>query len=576
MKIKLIMKANTLRTIVGLFISGLIISSCSLVKDFDYTVTPNPLEMHGDSVKFTVVVNIPEKGIKKTVKAEITPKLGGTSLGVWTVQGSKITGNGKVIEYKPGGTATFEMALAYDPSFEAADLVLTGKVFKKEKEKAEIPEQKIADATIVTPLMVRKEFGMLYQKDELIRVVDKSVSAIINFDKGKSLVKSKELKDEDIKVLVAWIDSAQNNPKIEIESINVRGYASPDGEFAKNGDLSKDRVNTASKAFSKLMKKAKLDKYMDTSTYDKEGLGEDFEEFKKQLAATETISEGDKNLFIRILEKVADPEAREKEMINLGKSFKELEKDVFPNIRRSVITVNYKESGLTDDEMIAFSTNNTDTLTVEEVLYTGENLLKDINSRVALYTATAEPLNDSRVFNNLGALHYLQNNLPAAKENLEASAALIESGEAMNNLAAIAILEDDRAKSRTLLSSAKGMSNEKMSTVKSNVAALDILDGNYSSAESNISGNNFNKALAQLLQGNITDAEATLSASDDSEGDALYLTAIMAARAGSGVSDVVAKLALALEADSSLKAKASKDREFVKFFADEAFKSAVE
>ncbi|MBL6660862.1 MAG: hypothetical protein ISP70_05130, partial [Crocinitomicaceae bacterium] len=159
------MKANTLRTIIGLFISGLIISSCSLVKDFDYTVTPNPLEMHGDSVKFTVVVNIPEKGIKKTVKAEITPKLGGTSLGVWTVQGSKITGNGKVIEYKPGGTATFETALAYDPSFEAADLILTGKVFKKEKEKAELPEQKIADATIITPLMVRKEFGMLYQKD---------------------------------------------------------------------------------------------------------------------------------------------------------------------------------------------------------------------------------------------------------------------------------------------------------------------------------------------------------------------------------------------------------------------------
>ena len=576
LKIKLIMKANTLRTIIGLFISGLIISSCSLVKDFDYTVTPNPLEMHGDSVKFTVVVNIPEKGIKKKVKAEITPKLGATNLGVWTVQGSKITGNGNVIEYKPGGTATFEMALAYDPSFEAADLVLTGKVFKKEKEKAELPEQKIADATIITPLMVRKEFGMLYQKDQLVRVVDKSVSAVINFDKGKSLVKSKELKDEDIKALVDWIDSAQNNPKIEIESINVRGYASPDGEFAKNGDLSKDRVKTTSIAFSKLMKKAKIDKYVDTSAYDKEGLGEDFEEFKKQLAATETISEGDKNLFIRILEKVSDPEAREKEMINLGKSFKELEKDVFPNIRRAVITVNYKESGLTDDEMIAFSTSNTDTLTVEEVLYTGENLLKDINSRVALYTATAEPLNDSRVYNNLGALHYLQNNMPAAKENLEASAALVESGEAMNNLAAIAILEDDRAKSRTLLSSAKGMSAENMSTVKTNMAALDILDGNYSSAESNINGNSFNKALAQLLQGNITDAEATLSASEDNEADALYLTAIMAARAGSGVSDVVAKLALALEADSSLKAKASKDREFVKFFADEAFKSTVE
>lgn len=570
------MKTNTLRASFGLFIVGLIISSCSLVKDFDYTVTPNPLELHGDSVKFTVVVNIPEKGIKKTVKAEITPKLGATSLGLWTVQGSKITGNGQVIEYKPGGTATFETSLAYDPAFEAADLILTGKVFKKEKEKAELPEKKIADATVITPLMVRKDYGVLYQKDELVRVVNKSVSAVINFDKGKSLVKSKEIKDEDITALVAWIDSSQNNPKIEIESIAIQGYASPDGEFAKNGDLSLDRVNTASVAFSKLMKKSKLESYMDTATYAKQGLGEDFEEFKKQLAATESISEGDKNLFIRILERVSDPEAREAEMVTLGKSFKQLEKDVFPNIRRSVITVNYKESGLTDDEMISFSSNKTDTLTVEEVLYTGENLLKDINSRIALYGAVASSLKDSRVFNNLGALNYLQNNMADAKSNLEASASLAESGEVMNNLAAVAILEGDRNKSRTLLESAKGMSDDKMKTVSTNSATLEILDGNYGKAESNISGNTFNKALAQVLQGNLTDAEATLAASEDNEGDAIYLSAIIAARAGSGVSDVVAKLAMAFEADSNLKTKAAKDREFVKFFADEAFKNTVE
>ncbi len=72
-------------------------------------------------------------------------------------------------------------------------------------------------------------------------------------------------------------------------------------------------------------------------------------------------------------------------MVRLGKSYTQLEKDVFPNIRRAVITVNYKESGLTDEEMIAFSVNKIDTLTVEEVLFTGENLLKDQNSRIALY-----------------------------------------------------------------------------------------------------------------------------------------------------------------------------------------------
>ena len=44
---------------------------------------------------------------------------------------------------------------------------------------------------------------------------------------------------------------------------------------------------------------------------------------------------------------------------------------------------------------------------------------------------------------------------------------------------------------------------------------------------------------------------------------------------GSGVTDVVAKLNMAFEADSSLKAKAAKDREFVNFFNEEVFNSAV-
>jgi Flp pilus assembly protein TadD len=572
------MKRKSFKVFMGFFISFLILSSCTLLKDLDYTVTPSPLEMHGDSIRFSVVVNIPEKGIKKSVKAEITPKLGEKALGVWTIQGSKIQGNGKTIEFKPGGTATFESTVAYDASLEAADLMITGKIYKgaKSKEKGDLPATKIADATIITPLLARMTCTMCTQSDELVRVVEKSTSAVINYNKGKSLVKYSELKDDDIVNLVAWIEGAEANEKIAIESISIRGYASPDGEFAKNGDLSTDRVKSASKAFSKLMSKAKLDAYADAATYDQKGLGEDFEEFKKQLAATESIEEAEKNLFIRVLEMENDPEKREAEMVRLGKSYTQLEKDVFPNIRRAVITVNYKESGLTDEEMIAFSVNKIDTLTVEEVLFTGENLLKDENSRIALYSAVAEKMSDSRVYNNLGALQYAQNDIPNAKASFEASAEISESGEVMNNLAAIAMLDGDREKSRTLFAAAKNMDAEKMSIVKSNAAALDILDGAYEAAENNISGNTFNLALALMLQGNLADAEGTLAESDDKDdADGLYLAAIMAARGGSGASDVVAKLKLAIEEDSSFKAKAGKDREFVKFFGDASFQALV-
>lgn len=572
------MKRKSFKVFMGFFISFLILSSCTLLKDLDYTVNPSPLEMHGDSIKFTVVVNVPEKGIKKSVKAEITPKLGDKALGVWTIQGSKIQGNGKTIEFKPGGSATFESSIAYDASLEAADLLLTGKIFKgaKSKEKGELPATKIADATIITPLLARMTCTMCTQSDALVRVLDKSTSAVINYNKGQSLVKSKELKDDDIANLVSWIAAAQTNEKIAIESITIRGYASPDGEFAKNGDLSTERVESASKAFSRLMSKAKLDAYSDASSYDQKGLGEDFEEFKKQLAATESIAEAEKNLFIRVLEMENDPEKREAEMVRLGKSYSQLEKDVFPNIRRSVITVNYKESGLTDEEMIAFSANKIDTLSVEEVLFTGETLLKDDNSRIALYSAVAEKMADSRVYNNLGSLYYAQNDIPNAKANFEASAQLNETGEVMNNLAAIAMLDGDRVKSRTLFAAAKNMDAEKMSIVQSNSAALDILDGSYEAAESNIAGNTFNKALALMLQGSLEDAEGTLAESDDkNDADGLYLAAIMAARGGSGASDVVAKLTLAIGEDASFKEKAGKDREFVKFFGDDSFKALV-
>ena len=81
-----------MKRIVLVYTLGLLLTtlpSCDMVKDFTFNVTPNPLEMHGDSVKISVVVNIPEKGIKKKVKAEITPKLGGTALGTWLVKGNR-------------------------------------------------------------------------------------------------------------------------------------------------------------------------------------------------------------------------------------------------------------------------------------------------------------------------------------------------------------------------------------------------------------------------------------------------------------------------------------------------------
>ena len=196
-------------------------ASCSLVKDFTYTVNPNPAEMHGDSVRLSISVMVPEKGIQKKVKAEINPKIGNTTFGTWTIQGEKVTGNGRTVLFKPGGTTTFEMVVPYSDDMAVADITISGKVFKGLKEKKSLPVIKIADGTIITPFMVKKEFRMIYEDDNYIFEENKTQNVTINFDRGQSFVKDSELNNKKMKDFTNWLSTVQANPKITITSINI-------------------------------------------------------------------------------------------------------------------------------------------------------------------------------------------------------------------------------------------------------------------------------------------------------------------------------------------------------------------
>ena len=81
------MKKQSIRVLAFVAVAGTGVSSCTLLKDLEYSVTPCPLEMHGDSVQVKVDITFPEKGIKKKASAEITPMLGETALKPVTCSG---------------------------------------------------------------------------------------------------------------------------------------------------------------------------------------------------------------------------------------------------------------------------------------------------------------------------------------------------------------------------------------------------------------------------------------------------------------------------------------------------------
>lgn len=565
------MKKQSIKALALIAISSAFVTSCDLLKDLNYKVTPSPLEMHADSVQVKVEVMFPEKGIKKKASAEITPMLGTTALKTVTVQGEKVSGNGTVIQYKPGGKMVYTDVVAYKPEFENAELVVTGKVFKGGKEKKDkFQNIKIADGTIITPYLVSKNFKVIYEKDAFVRTNEKSFVAQINFEKGKSNVKPAELKDKDVVDFANWLKTAETNPKIAIKAINVTGYASPEGEVGKNDNLSLDRATAAKTSAVELSKKVQSTAGQ-LEIYNLVGKGEDFDGFKKELQAS-SINEDEKNLVIRVLEMHKDPTMRETEMRNMGKTFTELDKDIFPKLRRAEFSTVYDLTGYSDEELKAVSVSNPDTLTVEELLFTA-TLTTDLNEKARLYTIATKNYNtDYRAFNNLGVVNFYQNKVADALANFEKANNIKDNAIAKNNLAAIAGLKGDRAKAAKLLAQAKGAGNE----VNYNTGIIKIQAGKYADAVSNFGAEaSYNKALAQLLNNSSAEAIKTVDLSSDKESArGYYLKAVAAARMDK-IDAVVSNLKNAISKDASLKAKAGKDREFLKYAADGSFTSVA-
>ncbi len=572
------MKRQSYKGLAAFTVATALLTGCKLIGDVEYTLDKDPVEMHGDSVRVNITVKVPEKGLNKKAVAVITPMLGDKAFQPITIQGQKATGNGQTINFKPGGTINYTDVIPYSPDLEVADLKVTGTVTKGKKEKA-IPEKKIADGTVVTPLLVQNDDKTILAPDQFVRTTEEvftgSNGIQVNFDKAKANVKSNELKQDDIKELEAFLTASMSNPKVAPKAIQLISYASPEGEVGKNSELASDRANNTKTALENII--TKLEKTQDATkkTVTMNSLiqtmpkGEDWEGFKKAVEASDLE---DKDLIIRVLGMYKDPNQREEEIKKMAKTYKKLEKDILPSLRRTQIKVVYDQIGWSDEELKALSVSNPDTLNVEELLFTA-GLYDNLDDKMRLYKEVVRQYpEDWRGHNNVGSIYYMQNDLSSAKPYFEKANSLNENAITLNNMGIIARQSGDRVKAAELYNQALSAGSE----VKYNLGIIDIQNGNYEQAIGNMgSENTFNKALAQVLNHDYDAAMTTLDASADANtAIGYYLKAIIGARQNN-LDLLVNNLTSAIAKDSSLKAKAAKDREFIKFFDNAAFAALV-
>ncbi len=558
----------------ALILAGISFSSCDSIKDLTYTVTPDPLEMHGDSVRVKIEVKVPEKGIKKKIVAEITPKLGNQTLESVKVAGEKIQIGEKSIPYKPGGKVVYDRTYAYDPSFESSDLEVSLKAYKgavgtKEKKKEAFDSKKIAEGTIITPFLVQPDFKVVSLKQDYVQTKDFTTSATINFDRGRSELRPDEMKDADVVALKEWLKTNAGNTRVVIKSIAVNGFACPDGVESKNVTLSDSRVSTALKAIETLLKDTKypaIDLKLLSKT---KGLGEDFDGFVSKLNESSLASD-EKSLITRVIKETSDLDTREKKIKEISKVFSEIEKDIFPKLRRAEIVISYSVVGYSNDELKSIGSSNPSSLKLDELIQAAE-VTSDIKTKQTIYTTALSVKSDDKlVLNNLGVLMYEQGKYDEAKSYFEKSGKIDNSSENKNNLAAVAGKKGDFETARKLLE------KNALPEAKFNTGYFSIKKGKYAEAISSMKGgNSFNLALAQLLNGKSDEAIKTLDGCTVKEtAEWFYLKAVANARLNN-VDGTVSNLKNAISKNASLKEKAGRDKEFRNFVSNSSFSSLV-
>jgi len=388
------MKNRSLQTLGLALITVIGFTACSglgkLVKNADkitYKVTPDPMEMHGDSIVVSISGTYPAKVFPKKATVTTIPVIkyngGEKTLKPVVLIGEKVEGSGQKISNSTGGSFNYTSdKVAYVPEMKVATLELraSGQVKKKVKE---LPAKKVADGTIITPLLVKNDEKAIVGKDNFQKVIAHSETANIYFIINQSQVRSSEMNNPEMKAFKQYITGAVANPNIMFKNMNVSAYASPDGELTLNSNLAENRAKEATKAMMVMFKdkKMKVDSATKEGFYNKVTTAEDWDGFKKAMEAS-TIA--DKDLILRVLTMYPDGETREKEIKNLSKTYTIVADKILPQLRRAVLTLNVDVKSRTDEQITKLAMSAPDSLSVEEILYAG-TLTTDLNTKLDIY-----------------------------------------------------------------------------------------------------------------------------------------------------------------------------------------------
>ncbi len=559
------------------------------------TVTPNPLEMHADTVEFTMSALLPVNMLKKgkVYTVSTTYKYADKEEKMPDIEFKyEDFPNQKTSQPKVSKTFSFP----YSEDKLRGDLVIMGTAASANGKSKSTPEMPIALGVITTSELVQDVTEVNYAPHGFSKEPDiKKLNLDFFFLQGSSALRSSEKRSDRGKQLDAYI--AEKNIT---RTVTIVGNHSPEGLETINSRLSQDRAGMVEKEYRRKMKRYDYKGMADSINFVLKPIIQDWAMFKKALASSDALTDDQKVAITKVID---DPNggdfvAKEKALKKLP-TYKKFFNEIYPDLRVAQTQIITEIPKKTDAEIAALAgmirdgSAPADTLNEEELLY-ASTLTADLDEREKLLRAATKQSDTWQAHNNLGAVlveravasnggsdiyedainHFnISNN---RKENAYAYAnlGLAEALSSGNNYKAQgyfskALAMDPAGDLRANIFALKGIAE--MKTAKYDEAAKSLSEGSGSSTVA------YDLALANLLKKDFGVAKTGFDKAieaDDKNAHAYYCAAVTAARMGE-LAGVTENLPKAIAINSDLRERAINDLEFVNYADSPEFKDAV-
>jgi tetratricopeptide (TPR) repeat protein len=539
------------------------------------------MEVRGDSVEVTIKGKFPPKTFNKKAVVKIQPVLryGGDKekpLKPLYLKGEKVKNqDGKVVNYKKGSTFTYTDKVEYDPQMKNQNLTIDynikiGNKYQDLEQCEGGTRDSVSIGTITTALTVKPFDDVLMYKAGVMPVVAKKV--IIYYVINETKIRDSVYKGPAVTKLRDFL----KDTSMKYNSIQLMSYASPDGEFTLNKNLTIGRANSGADLVKKELKRAGKKIVYDSSLVKKPDMGEDWAGLKQAVSQREFSG---KQEVMDILNSNINDDEKENRLRKSQAWNPTLVNDILPKLRRTEIVFAGANNQRTLPELMSAYQTNQNGLTKQELLMVADNTTDTMEMMNVYKNYMTNYPSDVAGKNNYAALLLKKGMYKEADDLFSQLHQLYPKNDTINNNYGVARrFARDYDKSRNLYNTA---ANDGLDE-SNNLGILYIKYGKYDSSIASFKPErcDYNTALAYTLNGDyesaLSEIECSINKVDNNmmRGDLYYLRAITAARKGDR--DMMAtSLTRAIEMNPAYRNMAKDDKEFMKYWDTDTFKNAI-